>query len=493
MPSLGADMDSGTVLEWLVHPGDDVRRGDVVAVVDTDKAAVDVECFDTGRIGEILVPTGRRVAVGTPLATILAAGEAEVPAPRPGPATVPPPYEPAAAPPPEPATVPPPPQPVAAAAASPLPAPEPAGASPPPAAAAVPPEPAPVPQPEPAAAPPPAAPPPVPATALPPAAAVPPPPAAGSRPKAPPPARSFAARSGVNLAEVRGTGRGGTITHADVQRAIDARHAPSRRRVTPYARRLATELHVDLAAVPGDPVRARDVRAAAGTAAPARKRDETAARRAIGDLMARSKRDIPHYYVSATIDMHAALSWLTERNRAAAVADRIVPAALLLKATAVAAGSVPRVNGHFTDGAFHPAEQVNLGVAVSLRGGGLLTPVIADAAQLTLPALMRTLRDLTTRARTGRLRSSELGTATITVTNLGDLGVDSVLGVIFPPQVALVGFGAIADRPWAVDGMLGVRPLVTATLSADHRAGDGADGARLLNTIATLLNRPETL
>jgi pyruvate dehydrogenase E2 component (dihydrolipoamide acetyltransferase) len=136
---------------------------------------------------------------------------------------------------------------------------------------------------------------------------------------------------------------------------------------------------------------------------------------------------------------------------------------------------------------------VHLGVAVSLREGGLITPVIHDADTLKPEELMAALKDLVQRSRRGRLRGSELAGATLTVTNLGEQGVESVFGVIHPPQVALVGFGAVVERPWATGGLLGVRPVVTATLSADHRATDGAIGARCLASIDRLLQRPEEL
>jgi pyruvate dehydrogenase E2 component (dihydrolipoamide acetyltransferase) len=134
-----------------------------------------------------------------------------------------------------------------------------------------------------------------------------------------------------------------------------------------------------------------------------------------------------------------------------------------------------------------------VGVAISLRGGGLVAPAIHDADHCTLDELMAALRDLVQRARTGGLRGSEMSDPTITVTNLGDQGVDQVFGVIYPPQVALVGFGRVAPRPWAVDGLLGVRPVVRATLAADHRASDGHDGARFLAAIDALLQHPEAL
>jgi pyruvate dehydrogenase E2 component (dihydrolipoamide acetyltransferase) len=209
--------------------------------------------------------------------------------------------------------------------------------------------------------------------------------------------------------------------------------------------------------------------------------------------MARAKREIPHYYLTTDIDLSTALTWLRTHNRAVPVADRVLPAALLLRAVALAARAVPQLNGHWVDDAFVPGDGVHLGVAVSLRGGGLAAPVVRDADALGLDALMTRVREAGERARAGRLRSSEAAGATLTVTNLGEQGVDAVIGVIYPPQVALVGFGAVRSRPWATGDELSVRPVVTATLAADHRASDGAVGARLLREIDRRLQRPEEL
>jgi pyruvate dehydrogenase E2 component (dihydrolipoamide acetyltransferase) len=132
-------------------------------------------------------------------------------------------------------------------------------------------------------------------------------------------------------------------------------------------------------------------------------------------------------------------------------------------------------------------------MAISLRGGGLVTPCIHDAASLGLTDLMAAIKDLTLRARAGRLRGSELTDGTITVTNLGEQGVDLVHGVIYPPQVALVGFGRPAVRPWVLDGEIVSRTLTEATLAADHRASDGFTGSRFLARLADHLTKPELL
>lgn len=452
MPSLGADMDAGTLLEWLVKPGDTVTRGDIVAVVDTSKAAVEVECFESGVVDKLLVEPGVRVPVGTPLAMITTApAESAAPPPPPAPAPSP--------------------APVPSVTREVLPAP------------AEPPAPTPVSGPAPASVPP-----------------------------ASPLVRHLAHEAGLDLDRLRGTGPGGQVTHEDVDRAISVRRRPY---ASPLARRLATELGVDLTTVTGTgrdgAVRADDVREAAAASRPTPAPEvkaaapevraavpevtarQAAAREATARLMARSKREIPHYYLSTTIDLTTATDWLAAHNRRVAVSERLLPAALLLKAAALAAAEVPELNGYWIDDRFVPGERVRLGLAVSLRGGGLVVPGIADAANLPLPELMAQVRDLGTRARAGRLRASELADPTITISNLGEAGVDAMFGVIYPPQVALVGFGAVVRRPWAVDDLIGVRPVVTASLSADHRATDGATGARYLHVITRLLGHPEEL
>ena len=216
-------------------------------------------------------------------------------------------------------------------------------------------------------------------------------------------------------------------------------------------------------------------------------------RATIAAVMSRAKREIPHYYLSTTVDLGPALEWMHERNLGLPVTERLVPAALMLKATALAAAASPALNGFWVDGAFRPGSGVHLGVAVSLRGGGLVAPALHDADRLSLAEVMAGMRDLVMRARAGRLRGSEMSDPTITVTNLGDQGVDAVYGVIYPPQVALVGFGRVVERPWAVDGLLGVRPVTELTLSADHRATDGFTGGRFLAAIEQHLQRPEEL
>ena len=194
--------------------------------------------------------------------------------------------------------------------------------------------------------------------------------------------------------------------------------------------------------------------------------------------------------------MRAALAWLRTENEKRPMTERLLPVVLLLKAVALALRDVPELNGYWIDGGFRKGTGIHVGCAISLRGGGLIAPALHDADGTELGTLMRRLQDLVARARAGSLKSSELADPTITVTNLGDQGVEAAFGIIYPPQVALVGFGTIAERPWVGPGAPGTieaRPVLTATLSADHRATDGHRGGVFLSAIDRLLQVPEKL
>jgi pyruvate dehydrogenase E2 component (dihydrolipoamide acetyltransferase) len=160
---------------------------------------------------------------------------------------------------------------------------------------------------------------------------------------------------------------------------------------------------------------------------------------------------------------------------------------------AVALEHAPDLNGTFLDGQFQPSAAIHAGVAISLRGGGLVAPAIFNTQTKSLEQLMRELADLVKRARAGSLRSSEMTDSTITITNLGDQAIESVFGVIYPPQVALVGFGGIVMRPWVCNGVVSAQPIVHATLAADHRVSDGHRGARFLAELRDVLQQPQWL
>jgi pyruvate dehydrogenase E2 component (dihydrolipoamide acetyltransferase) len=387
MPSLGADMEHGTLVQWFVKPGDRVKRGDIVAEVETQKGVIDVEIFEDGEISELVVPEGAEVPVGAVLAYLNGTAK----------------------------------------------------------------------------------------------------PATPEKVSAPPEVQQAPERA-----------EPGEIARPAV---VPARQRTGVR-VSPVARRLAEELGVDLTTIagsgPGGAIGLGDVRRAARAekkpSPPSQTADQAAAmREAIAAAMSRSKREIPHYYLGADIDMKAALDWLEAENRTRSVADRLLYAALLVKAVALAVRDVPEMNGFWTDGRFQGSEPVHAGVAISLRDGGLIAPAIHNADTRSVTEVMAAMSDLVMRTRSGKLRSSELTDATITVTSLGEQGVDTVYGVIYPPQVALVGFGDIVERPVAIDGMIAVRPVIRATLSADHRASVGHRGGIYLRRVRDLLQRPDAL
>lgn len=274
------------------------------------------------------------------------------------------------------------------------------------------------------------------------------------RPRSSPAARKLAEALGINLALVKGTGPAGRITREDVEQA--AKQKPI----------VSVEAETD-----------RKIRM----------------RQTIASAMARSKREIPHYYLTTTIDMHNAMEWLAQENAKRSVEDRLLYGVLLIKAVALALREVPELNSTWIEGRVVESANIHVGMAISLRGGGLVAPALHDTDRQSLDELMKNFRDLVKRARIGSLKGSELADSTITITSLGEKGVETVFGIIYPPQVALVGFGKVVERPWSIDGQIVSRPLINATLSADHRASDGHRGGLFLTAIDRLLQEPGRL
>ncbi len=377
LPALGADMDEGTIVEWHVAPGARVKRGDVVAVVETDKGAIDVEIFVDGVLREIVVAPGKKVPVGTVLA--LVETEESVPAPAPAPAPVP-------------------------AAAG-------AGEGPP-------------------------------VTESPPTA----------RLKVSPAARRRARELGVDVAQLHGSGPGGAIGVEDVERAVPSPQL-----------------------------------------SPGKAGEGGGMREAIAAAMSRSKHEIPHYYLATTVDVTPATDWLAAHNAMVPVAQRLLFAGLLIKALARTCQEIKGFSGFFRDGNYEESATVHVGVAVALRGGGLVAPAIMDTADKPLAVLMDDFRALVMRARAGRLRASELAAPSIILTSLGEAAVDAVFPIIQPPQVAIVGAGTVSQRPWVVDGKVVPRQVLSLSLAADHRVTDGRLGAQFLARVAAKLLDPGSL
>jgi pyruvate dehydrogenase E2 component (dihydrolipoamide acetyltransferase) len=392
MPSLGADMEAGTLVEWLVQPGDTVKRGDIIAVVETQKGAIEIEIFTTGKVERLVASIGDELSVGEPMAEIQLDQAAEASSKKTQPIQTPSPSK------------------------SSSHSDHPSGDKP----------------------------------AL--------PVQAHEVIRASPAARRLAQIKGIDLSSIRNrSGPSGAIRLIDVECSIGS--SQSEESPKSGSQREATKPMRD----------------------------------AIAAAMARSKREIPHYYLSHDIDLQKAHEWLKETNIDRAPDDRLLMGVLLLRASALAAQSSAHMNGFWVDGDFQHSARVHPGLVVSLRGGGLVAPALHDANRLDLESLRKKTKDLVTRARTGRLRSSEISAPTITVSSLGERGVDSLFGVIFPPQVAIVGFGAPRLMPAIVNDEIAARFLVTATLAADHRVSDGRSGARFLSQIAKLLQAPEAL
>jgi len=399
MPSLGADMEAGTLVEWLVKPGDHVKHGDIVAVVETQKGAIEIEIFMNGEVRQLLVGVDKKVPVGTPLAIVRTADEIKAGVVAPvvlaGP-TIQPQVTPTII------------QPLVSG----------------------------------------------PAPTLPLRSAE--PPSGARRIRISPAARHLAQKRGVDLAAIRGTGPDDTIIYADVERSLVGVAAPAERKHA---------VGIDLDAM----------------------------RNAIAAAMARSKREIPHYYLEHHIDVTKTEEWLARTNAVRPPENRLLISSLATKAVALAARRFPAFNGFYRNGKYEPANVIHVGVAIAIRGGGLAAPAIHDTDMLSLDQLMLQMRELVQRVRAGRIRSSEIADPTITVSSLGERGVDALYGVIYPPQVAIVGFGKIVKRPWAIDASVIPRSVITITLSADHRVSDGHAGALFLAEIGKLLQEPDQL
>lgn len=215
-------------------------------------------------------------------------------------------------------------------------------------------------------------------------------------------------------------------------------------------------------------------------------------RQAVAAAVTTSNREIPHYYLATTVDMQESMTWLHMHNTAVPIDMRLLPTVLYIKAIARALRDVPDLNATWDKG-LRQLERINVGVVVSLRQVGIIVPTIKDADTKPLDTIMADLNDIIPRARDLRLRSSDIGNATVTLTSLGEGGVDQVYGVIYPPQVAVIGIGGVQRKPIAVNGKVEIRPVVTITMAGDHRATDGLTGSTFLSKVCTYLQQPEAL
>ena len=375
MPSLGADMEDGILIEWKKKPGDIVKRGDIIAEVETQKGLIEIEVFDEGSIAELLIQEGTKVPVGTKMALIQPSTiEAEKPIEL---------------------------HPIMEKISEPIIEEKTDTIS----------------------------------------------------IKASPLAKKMAQENHIDLSKIIGTGPDGAITKEDIDASIKQSETAETEKIS----------------TPSEAIRM-----------------------AVAAAMSKSNREIPHYYLEKKIDMTKALAWLQEANKQRTVDNRLLPVVLFIKAMAKSLKEVPDLNAVWENGLLQKTE-INIGFVVSLRNGGIIVPAIPQSDTKSADEIMTALNDLIPRARALKLRSSELSSSTITLTNLGDAGADTVFGIIYPPQVAIVGLGNITEQPFAENGMLGIRSLANVTLAGDHRATDGLTGSRFLSSLDKNLQNPEAL
>jgi pyruvate dehydrogenase E2 component (dihydrolipoamide acetyltransferase) len=427
MPRLSDSMEEGTILKWLKADGDEVARGEPLAEIETDKATLTYES-DAGGVLTIVAPAGETLPIGSVIARLDGASNG-------GSAT------PAAAP---------------EARRETAPEPEPAASTPPP----------PPPPPEPAAAQAPAA-----------SAAAPP-----DRVKASPIARRIARERGVHLHAVNGTGPGGRIVKADVERAEPGAAPPSAPAAAPAAE--AAPAPAPAAPPPSAPTETGTGKGEVTI------QELTRTQQLIARRMAESKATVPEFTLRSEVDMEACVQLRTELK----LLGDDVPSYndMVVKACAVALREYPRANGSYRDGRFELHSRVNVGVAVAAPEA-LVVPTVFDADRKSLREIARETRAVAERVRAGTVTPPELSGGTFTVSNLGMFGVTDFTAVINPPQAAILAVGALAQRPVVRDGELVARHTMAVTLVCDHRILYGADAAQFLARIRALLEQPLAL
>ena len=445
MPALSPTMTEGNLARWLKKEGDEVHSGDVIAEIETDKATMEYEAVDEGRIGKIIVPEGAQgIKVNQPIAVLLEEGEdpkalenfaASSPpsgngqqsaAPTPPPSGIAPKTEPPPAPAAQPATTP---------AAG--PAPQPNG---------------------------------------------------GDRIFASPLARRMAQQAGLDLAAIRGSGPNGRVVKSDIDKALAAPGTGAPPQVRPP---VATPGTAPTAAPgPSMPVFAKaQVLALAGNP-PYHEKPHSSMRRVIARRLTESKQTVPHFYLSIDCTIDELLKVRKELNGKSET--RISVNDFVIRAAALALREVPAANASWSDDAILLWERVDISVAVALDDG-LITPIIKGADQKGLAQIAKESKDLAERARTGELKLEEFQGGTFSISNLGMYGVREFSAVINPPQGGILAIGLGEQRPVVKDGQLTVATVMTCTLSGDHRAVDGAVGAQFLAAFKKLVEDPLTM
>jgi pyruvate dehydrogenase E2 component (dihydrolipoamide acetyltransferase) len=476
MPKLSDTMEEGTLLQWRKREGDPVRRGEILADIETDKADMEYESYTEGTVAKLLVAPGTTVAVGTPIAIIALPGESVEEAvggiETEGAAT-----QPAAAPP------------VPVATAAPAPAVAPVTAAPP------------VPVAEPGVVPAPVAGPRVVAPFAPPE----------GRTLATPRARRLAEEKSVDLSEIEGSGPAGAILTQDVETylgELETQEAePDGIRATPVALRMASELGIDLEQVKGTGPSGRITKADLVDAV-GREKKITAEReaqlfrgalslsqkrKALIRSMVRSKAEAPHFYISMDVQTEALRDVRNALNRESGEGQpRLTYTHLILKACALALERFPEANATFRPDENEVAlfEPINIGLAVDVQDE-LVAPTIKDCQGKSVFQLAEDANLLIQRARMRKLQPEDYADGTFTISNLGMFGVDAFYAIITPPQSSILSVAAIQRRPVARDGEIRVETMTTLGLSVDHRVLDGVKAAQFLGEIKRLLENPE--
>jgi len=439
-------MEEGTILQWLKKVGDEVAVGDEVVEIETDKANMAYESDVAGTLSEILVEEGETVPIGTPIARVGDSAEGSEPSAA-GPVG---------------AGDPPPPAVAKASSGAVPPAPPPAGEESEPSQAQVTEAAAPA---ESSQA------------------------GDGHRPKASPLAKRLAKEKGLDLGQLQGSGPGGRIVKADVEKASSAGDAVAG---VPHSggRREAASEHMGEAAAAGPAAEGTGPETAKGRVA---FEDLTKTQQVIARRMAESKATAPHFYLRASVDMGQAVEG-RRKLKALAGEGSVVPSFndMVVKACALALREHPRANGAYRDGRFELYSRVNVGIAVAAKDA-LVVPTVFDADRKGLRQIASESRALAQRVRDGQITPPELSGATFTVSNLGMYGIDGFSAVINPPQAAILAVGAIEERPVVRDGEISTAHLMQVDLACDHRILYGAPAAEFLARIRALLEEPLSL
>jgi len=351
MPSLGADMDQGKLMEWKIKAGDEVKKGQAIAVVETTKSTVDIESFREGKVLELVGKIGEQISVGAPIA----------------------------------------------------------------------------------------------------------------------------------IFEVEGS---------DLAPSAPEATKEIRLKVSPAARKLAQERHIDLTTIKGSgPEGQIELKDLETIKTP--EKSGVNIREAIARAMSKSKKEIPHYYLKSQVPLDALMNWLDGKNQQLPPEKRLMLPVVIYKAVIDSVKESPLMNGYYEGGVFKPSSSIHVGLAIALKSGGVLVPAIIDADKMSLTELNAAFLDLVERTQKGELRNRELTEGTFTITSMGDLGSDEVFGIIFPPQVSIIGLGRMHRAPVIDGSSIRIGIVMNITLSADHRVSDGLNGARFLSHIENKLKNPD--